>query len=33
MMEFQWVAHLFPEAVLNFRPGDAIKRPLQMGAG
>jgi CBS domain-containing protein len=29
----KWLAHLFPEAVLNLRPGDAIKRPLEVDAG
>jgi CBS domain-containing protein len=29
----KWLAHLFPEAVFNLRPGDAIKRPLEMDAG
>lgn len=29
----KWLAHLFPEAVLNLRPGDAIKRPQEVDAG
>ena len=29
----RWLAHLFPEAVLNMRPGDVIKRPLEVDAG
>jgi CBS domain-containing protein len=29
----KWLAEIFPEAVLNLRPGDAIKRPLEMDAG
>ncbi len=29
----RWLAELFPEAVLNLRPGDKIKRPLQIDAG
>ena len=29
----KWLAHLFPEAVLNMRPGDVIKRPLEVDAG
>ncbi len=29
----KWLAHLFPEAVLNLRPGDALKRPLEVDAG
>jgi CBS domain-containing protein len=29
----KWLAHLFPEAVLNLPPGDAIKRPLEVDAG
>lgn len=28
-----WLADIFPEAVLNLRPGDKLKRPLQMDAG
>jgi CBS domain-containing protein len=28
-----WLAQVFPEAVLNARPGDKIKRPLQMDSG
>jgi CBS domain-containing protein len=29
----KWLSHLFPEAVLNLRPGDELKRPLQVDAG
>jgi len=29
----KWLAEIFPEAVLNLRPGDEIKRPLQVDAG
>lgn len=29
----KWLADLFPEAVLNLRPGDEIKRPLEVDAG
>ena len=29
----RWLANLFPEAVLNLRPGDAIKRPQDVDAG
>ena len=29
----RWLANLFPEAVLNLRPGDEIKRPEQIDAG
>jgi CBS domain-containing protein len=29
----KWLAHLFPEAVLNLRPGDALKRPHEVDAG
>jgi CBS domain-containing protein len=29
----RWLANLFPEAVLNLRPGDAIKRPQDEDAG
>jgi CBS domain-containing protein len=29
----KWLAEIFPEAVLNLRPGDKLKRPLQMDAG
>lgn len=29
----KWLAHLFPEAVLNLRPGDVIKRPHEVDAG
>ena len=28
-----WLARLFPEAVLNLRPGDRVKRPAQMDSG
>jgi CBS domain-containing protein len=28
-----WLARLFPEAVLNLRPGDRVKRPAQMDGG
>jgi CBS domain-containing protein len=29
----KWMADLFPEAVLNLRPGDALKRPNEVDAG
>jgi CBS domain-containing protein len=29
----RWLAGLFPEAVLNLPPGDALKRPHEMDAG
>jgi CBS domain-containing protein len=29
----RWMADLFPEAVLNLRPGDALKRPSEVDAG
>jgi CBS domain-containing protein len=29
----RWMADLFPEAVLNLRPGDAIKHPSEVDAG
>lgn len=29
----KWLAEIFPEAVLNLRPGDRIKNPLQLDAG
>jgi CBS domain-containing protein len=29
----RWLAGLFPEAVLNLPPGDAVKRPHEMDAG
>ena len=29
----RWLANMFPEAVLNLRPGDAIKRPNELDAG
>jgi CBS domain-containing protein len=28
-----WLAEIFPEAVLNLRPGDKVKWPLQIDAG
>jgi len=28
-----WLVNLFPEAVLNLRPGDVLKRPEQLDAG
>jgi CBS domain-containing protein len=28
-----WLAQLFPEAILNLRPGDRLKRPHQVDAG
>ncbi len=28
-----WMADLFPEAVLNLRPGDTIKRPSEVDSG
>jgi CBS domain-containing protein len=28
-----WMADLFPEAVLNLRPGDVLKRPTEVDAG
>ncbi len=28
-----WLAEIFPEAVLNLRPGDKLKRPRQMDSG
>ncbi len=28
-----WLARLFPEAILNLRPGDRVKRPAQMDSG
>ena len=28
-----WLARVFPEAVLNLRPGDRVKRPAQMDSG
>lgn len=28
-----WLAEIFPEAVLNLRPGDKVKRPQQMESG
>ena len=29
----RWLAGLFPEAVLNLRPGDVLKRPHEVDAG
>jgi CBS domain-containing protein len=29
----KWLAEIFPEAVLNLRPGDRLKRPLEIDAG
>jgi len=29
----KWLAEIFPEAVLNMRPGDRIKHPLQIDSG
>jgi CBS domain-containing protein len=29
----RWLAHLFPEAVLNLAPGDALKHPEEIDAG
>ncbi len=29
----KWLAELFPEAVLNLRPGDKLKHPHQMDSG
>ena len=29
----EWMADLFPEAVLNLRPGDALKHPTEVDAG
>jgi CBS domain-containing protein len=29
----KWMADLFPEAVLNLRPGDALKRPSEVDSG
>jgi CBS domain-containing protein len=29
----QWLAELFPEAILNLRPGGRLKRPLDIDAG
>jgi CBS domain-containing protein len=28
-----WLARVFPEAILNLRPGDRMKRPAQMDGG
>jgi CBS domain-containing protein len=29
----RWLAEIFPEAILNLRPGDRIKRPTDVDAG
>jgi CBS domain-containing protein len=29
----RWLAEIFPEAILNLRPGDRLKRPLDIDAG
>ncbi len=29
----RWLAEIFPEAVLNLRPGDKLKNPAQIDAG
>jgi CBS domain-containing protein len=29
----KWLAEIFPESVLNLRPGDKLKNPLQVDAG
>ena len=29
----RWLAEIFPEAVLNMRPGDKLKNPAQLDAG
>ena len=29
----RWLAEIFPEAVLNLRPGDRLKNPAQIDAG
>lgn len=29
----KWLAEIFPEAVLNLRPGDKLKRPLEVDSG
>ncbi len=29
----KWLAEIFPEAVLNLRPGDTLKHPLQIDSG
>jgi hypothetical protein len=29
----RWLANLFPEDVLNLRPGDVLKRPEDVDAG
>ena len=28
-----WLARVFPEAILNLRPGDRVNRPAQMDSG
>jgi CBS domain-containing protein len=28
-----WLARIFPEAILNLRPGDRVKRPAEMDSG
>jgi len=28
-----WLAGIFPEAILNLRPGDRVNRPAQMDSG
>jgi CBS domain-containing protein len=28
-----WLARIFPEAILNLRPGDRVKRPAQIDSG
>jgi hypothetical protein len=29
----QWLADLFPEAIINLRPGGRLKRPHEVDAG
>jgi CBS domain-containing protein len=29
----KWLAEIFPEAIMNLRPGDRLKRPLEIDAG
>jgi CBS domain-containing protein len=29
----KWLAAIFPEAILNLRPGDRLKRPAQRDGG
>jgi hypothetical protein len=29
----KWLAALFPEAILNLRPGDRLKRPAERDGG